>query len=263
MTSLAENAARKARPTEADTPAEPDQQPAPEQPAATDAEPLPDIEVEVPEGGPEQVPVHVAWSRVMGEVRRISKSEEYNAAGTRYNFRGIDRTVNAFGPVVRKHGVLVLPVGVETSYRDFVNSNKKIQRECTVTVTWMVIGPMGDVLPSTLQSAGEALDSSDKGTAKAQSVALRVLLLTAAMVPTGDADPDASHVERGEAVVRPAVSYVEEICNPKTSVQRLLQIKYELTQSRQLGALVTNETGDEEAIGALVNRIGRERQGGA
>ena len=258
MTSLAENAARKARPPADAVPAEPSQEAA--YAVAQAAEPLPDIEVEVPEGGPEQVPVHVAWSRVMGDIRKISKSEEYNAAGTRYNFRGVDRTVNAFAPVLRAHGVLVLPVGVDASYRDFTNSNKKVQRECTVTVTWMVVGPCGDVLPATLQSAGEALDSSDKGTAKAQSVALRVLLLTAAMVPTGDPDPDASNVERGEAHIRPAVSYVEEICSPKTSVGRLRQIRYELGQTRQLGALVTNEVGDEDAIGALVDRIGKERK---
>lgn len=257
MTTLQDRAAKLARPDGTEPPAalEPISS-APAQPY----EPLPDIELDVPEGGPESVPVHVAWSRVMGDIRHISKTEEYNAAGTRYNFRGVDRTVNAFAPVLRRHGVLVLPVQVDASYRDFKNNNNKIQRECTATVTWMIIGPAGDTFPSTLQSAGEALDSADKGTAKAQSVALRVLLLTAAMVPTGDPDPDSQYIERGEATVRPAASYVEEVAEPRTSKARLLQIHHELKQTGQLGTLVTNEVGDDEQIGTMVVRIGKERR---
>lgn len=256
---LHERAAQMARPN-GEKPQPPAPAPVPD--VAPQAEPLPDIDIEVPDGGPENVPVHVAWSRVMGDIRKISKNETYNAAGTRYNFRGVDRTVNAFAPVLRRHGVLVLPVQVDASYRDFKNSNNKIQRECTVTVTWMVVGPAGDTLPSTLQSAGEALDSSDKGTAKAQSVALRVLLLTAAMVPTGDPDPDSQYIERGEAAVRSAASYVEEICDPRTSPGRLRQIHFELKQAGQLGRMVTNEVGDDEAIGQMVVRIGKERMAG-
>src|SRR5689334_415515 len=84
------------------------------------AEPLPDIDIDGPgPDGPDQVPAVVAWSRVMDDIRGISKNELYNAAGTRYNFRGVDRTVNAFAPVLRRHGVLVIPTAVQASYRDF------------------------------------------------------------------------------------------------------------------------------------------------
>ncbi|MEV0993460.1 ERF family protein [Nonomuraea sp. NPDC050202] len=255
--SLADKAAALARPDQAGQPTEETaERPAP----AAPPEELPDVEVEEREGGPEQVPVHVAWTRVMADVRKISKRDKYDGRDTKYWFRGVDRTVNTFGPVVRAHGVLVLPVHVEAAHRDTKTAKGTPMRECTVTVTWMVVGPMGDTLPSTLQSAGEALDTSDKGTAKAQSVALRVLLLTAAMVPTGDPDPDAVHVERGEAPVRKAADYVEEIHDPRTSIPRLKQIKYEITQSRQGGVLVTNEVGEDEPILNMINRIGRERE---
>lgn len=257
MSVLAENAARMARPSEQPAPG----QPVPAGPAAV-VEPVHD-EPDMPTADADDVPVHVAWARVMTGVREIRKSEKYSAAGTNYNFRGVDTVVNAFAPVLRKHGVLVLPVQVDASYRDFKNNNNKIQRECTVTVTWMVMGPRGDTLPSTLQSAGEALDSADKGTAKAQSVALRVLLLTAAMVPTDSPDPDSQYVERGEAAVRPAGSYVEEITDSRTSPGRLRQIHFELKSTGQLGAMVMNETGGDERIGDMVVRIGKERTGGS
>lgn len=225
------------------------------------AEPLPDIDIEGPgPEGPEQISAVAAWSRVMDDIRSISKNELYNAAGTRYNFRGVDRTVNAFAPVLRRHGVLVIPTDVQASYRDFTNSNKKIQRECTVIVTWTIYGPRGDSF--TAKSAGEALDSADKGTAKAQSVALRVLLLTAGMVPTGDPDPDSVHIDRGEAQVRSAEEYRDDILNPNTSPQRLSTIRDELEGLRMLNSRVQNENNELETLDSIGGRMYMARTGG-
>lgn len=236
----------------------------PNSPGSTGADlTIPDLgEYEPGDGDPDMVPVHIAWLRVRRDVRGIAKREQYNAAGTRYNFRGVDTVVNTFGPVTLKHGVSVLPVKVEAEYRDTTTSKGNKMRECTVCVSWMVIGPKGDTFPALLQSQGEALDSADKGTAKAQSVALRVLLLNGGLTPTHDQDPDAVYIERGEAPVRPAVSYLDEIVNPMTSVGRLRQIHQELQSARQANSLVTNEVGEQESIGAMVVRIGKERAAG-
>jgi hypothetical protein len=212
--------------------------------------------------GPEQVPVHVAWSRVMGTVRGVSKDGWYgkpNTSGS-YQFRGVDAALNAFGPACRLHGVLVLPVHTEAAYRDVKTSTGKNSRECTVSVTYKIIGPAGDFIE--VQSVGESMDSADKGTAKALSTALRSLLFLGGLVPTGDADPDSVNVERGEAPVRQAASYLDEVCDPQTSAGRLRQIHHELRTTRQLGSLVTNEVGEEEAIGDMVVRIGKERAAG-
>ena len=237
----------------------------PERPAgpAPDAPPdtthlLPEVDIpEPPDGGPEQVPAHVAWSRVMGTVRSIGKSNTFRGGNTTYQFRGVDDAVNVFGPACRLHGVLVLPVKVEASYRDTKTTAGKNARECTVVVTYYIYGPKGDFLPA--QAAGESLDSGDKGSAKAQSVALRTLLLHGGLVPTNDPDPDSQNVERGEALVRPPASYRDEIVHPATTRQRMAQIHHEIRQFRMVGALVTNDVGDEEPLGALLDRIGRER----
>jgi hypothetical protein len=242
--------------------AEAHDRPSDEAPPGDDFTPAPDpmAGYEPGEGDPEMIPVHLAWLRVRKEVRAIAKGEEYKGGTTRFNFRGVDTVVNTFGPVTLKHGVNVLPTRVDAEYRDTTTSKGNKMRECTVRVSWLIVGPKGDTLA--LQTQGEALDSADKGTAKAQSVALRVLLLTGGLTPTHDKDPDASHVERGEAPIRPAVTYLDEICNPNTSAGRLRQIHHELGSTRQLGALVTNEVGEEEQIGAMVVRIGKERAAG-
>lgn len=255
MTTIAERAAAAAGRT--DTAA--DQAPAPTYTPA----PLQDPGIPEPgPDGPEQVPVWVAWSRVMGEVRGINKGDWYGRPGERgsYQFRGVDSALNSFGPACRLHGVLVLPVHVETAYRDVKTSGGKPSRECTATVTYRIIGPTGDSIE--VQSAGESMDSADKGTAKALSTALRSLLFLGGLVPTNDTDPDATNVERGEAPVRTAVQYLDEITHPQTSAGRLRQIHYELKQSGQLGVLLTNEVGDEERAGDMIVRIGKERAAG-
>lgn len=218
---------------------------------------LPDLGIPEPdEGGPEQVPVHVAWLRVRRDVGAVRKDDVFTG-GTRYNFRGIDRVLNAFGPATLRHGVNVLPVKVETSYRDTRSSNDKPTRECTVLVTYRIYGPTGDFFE--VQSAGESLDVGDKGTPKALSTALRSLLLLGGLIPSTDPDPELSTIERGEAPVRSPASYAEEILSPSTSPGRMQQISQELAAHRQGNALVMNELGQEEPVRAMCIRIGNQR----
>jgi hypothetical protein len=258
MTTLAERAAAAAG--RADTTPAPAEEHALAEPinAAPAVDPM--VDYEPGEGDPDMVPVHLAWLRVRKDVRAIAKGEVYNGGTTRFNFRGVDTVVNTFGPVTLRHGVNVLPVQVDATYRDTTTSKGNKMRECTARVSWLIVGPKGDTL--SLQTQGEALDSADKGTAKAQSVALRVLLLTGGLTPTHDADPDASHVERGEAPPRTAASYRDEILQPGTSRARLAQINYEIKQVGVFETKVVNEVGDEEQLGAFLFRIGQERIAG-
>jgi len=223
--------------------------------------PDPMADYEPGDDDPDMVPVHIAWLRVRREIRAIGKGEEYNERGTRYNFRGTDTVVQYFGPVTLKHGVNVLPVRTETSYGTKQTKSGGTMRECSVTVTWHIMGPTGDVLE--LQTAGEALDTSDKSTTKAQTVALRNLLLNGGLIPTGDRDPDTDRIERGiEAPARSAESYRDELLDPKTSPGRIQQIGYEVSNARMLGSRVQNETGEWETLGDLGRRIHGERTGG-
>lgn len=223
--------------------------------------PDPMADYEPGDDDPEMVPVHIAWLRVRREIRAIAKGAEYNERGTRYNYRAADTVVQYFGPVTLRHGVNVLSHRVETTYGSKQTKSGSTMRECSVTVTYHITGPKGDVL--VVQSAGEALDTSDKSTTKAQTVALRNLLLNNGLIPTNDRDPDADRIERGiEAPQRSAESYRDELLDPKTSPGRIQQIGYEVSNARMLGARVQNETGEWEKLGDLGRRIHGERTGG-
>ncbi|MFG2900932.1 ERF family protein [Streptomyces zaomyceticus] len=210
---------------------------------------------------PEMIPVHLAWIRVRKEIRAIGKDGDYNERGTRYKYRAADTVVQYFGPITIKHGVNVIPFKTEATYGSKQTKSGSTMRECSVVITWHIVGPKGDVIVA--QTAGEALDTSDKSTTKAQTVALRNLLLNGGLIPTNDRDPDADRIERGiEAPARSADSYRDEILDPKTSQGRLQQIGYELGNLRMLGQKVVNETGEQETLDSLGRRIYAERTGG-
>jgi len=206
------------------------------------------------------VPVHVAWARVMADVQSVGKADRRDDPGGHYNFRGVDRIVNAVGPALRRHGVLLLPIQVyDIEYREARTAKGTPMQDCTLKVRWMVVGPEGDTLPSPLESAGQATDTQDKATSKATSVAQRVLFLTALHIPTQDPDVDRGH-ERGERPGPTPNEYRDEIADPRTSLGRLRQIRTELRQHQMGGAVVVNEVGDDEPVLAMCERIGLQRR---
>lgn len=141
----------------------------------------------------EQVTVHQALSKVMGDVQAVKKDSKNQAQ--RFNFRGIDAVMNAVGPALRKHGVTILPEDVEVHRSNGTTASGKQTAEVVVKVAYRVYGPAGDSIHGKV--AAEAMDFGDKATAKAMSVAYRTFLLQALTIPTDEPDPDGESYERG------------------------------------------------------------------
>lgn len=134
-----------------------------------------------------------AFAAVQGEIVAVGK--EGTNTQQNYNFRGIDGVVNAAGPALRKHGVVITPNLQKVTYRDIeVGKNRTLMREVTVEVEYVVRGPAGDTFSGVVP--GESMDSGDKGTAKAMSVAYRIFLLQGLTIPTMEPDPDEHSYER-------------------------------------------------------------------
>jgi hypothetical protein len=132
-----------------------------------------------------------ALANVMAEVQAVGKKDRNDHQ--KFMFRGIDAVVNAVGPALRKHGVVVVPLLEDVSYETVSTSTGKASSACRVTVTYRF--HHGD---SSLDCrvAAEAWDNGDKAAPKAMSVAFRTALLQALALPTDEPDPDASTYER-------------------------------------------------------------------
>ena len=141
----------------------------------------------------ETLNVQQAWAAVMAEVQGLGKHQRTDS-GNRFNFRGVDDVMNAVGPVLRKHGVAVVPTAVTHHPEDVTTTKGARMRNVTVLVTYAIHGPAGDSMPGA--AAGEAADSGDKATPKAMSVAFRTFLLQSLCLPTDEPDPDREQYER-------------------------------------------------------------------
>lgn len=148
-----------------------------------------------------------ALAAVMEEVGGVSKKERNNAQG--FNFRGIDAVVNAVSPALRKNQVVVFPELISAEYETVtVGAKQTLMGHARVVVKYTFCALDGSNIAATV--AAESMDSGDKATAKAMSVAFRTALLQALCLPTDETDPDATSYERSEkpapvhAVVTPA-----------------------------------------------------------
>lgn len=144
-------------------------------------------------------PIQVLLNKVMKEVQPVAKTDRNVAQN--FNFRGIDSVVNAVSPALKKHGVIVTPNVIKYDYSTVeVGIKRTSMGHVRLTVEYVFTGPMGDCLTTCVVS--EAMDSGDKATAKAMSVAFRIALLQALALPTDEPDPDHDTYERS-AVVQP------------------------------------------------------------
>lgn len=144
---------------------------------------------------PETTPkIYAALAAVMAEVDHVAKRDLNSHQN--FHFRGIDAVVNAVGPALRKHKVIVVPDVESVSYMPVTTSTNKPANACRVVVSYIFIAVDGSTVA--VKVAGEAWDHGDKATPKAMSVAFRTALLQALALPTDDPDPDA-HSYQGQA----------------------------------------------------------------
>lgn len=153
----------------------------------------------------EHASIVTCLSTAMEIVRAVGKDGQNHQQN--YSFRGIDSVVNAVSPALRQVGVVVIPELRNVEYEAVEVGNKRsLMQSCKVVVAFTFHGPAGDSL--TAVAPGEAMDSGDKATAKAMSVAFRIALLQALCIPTTDPDPDEHSYERSprQVMVPPAAA---------------------------------------------------------
>ena len=85
-----------------------------------------------------------ALSSVMADIGGVGKDGENKQQN--YKFRGVDAVVNAVGPALRKHGVIMVPhagIPIEEKYQSKQGAN---MTRVVLPVTFDFIGPAGDTI---------------------------------------------------------------------------------------------------------------------
>lgn len=132
----------------------------------------------------------------IGAIGKSSVNKQQN-----YSFRGIDAVYNALNPVMSELGLFVCPeiLDHKREERETVseyngNTKKSILKYSILTIKYTVYAPDGSNISCVV--VGEGMDSGDKASNKAMSVALKYAMFQLFMIPTEEMiDPDLeSHV---------------------------------------------------------------------
>jgi hypothetical protein len=123
--------------------------------------------------------------------RGIAKGRK-NTQGAGFNFRGIDDILNALGPLMPQHGLTVIPRMVEREISERQSKSGGVLFFVTVKADFDFVA-VSDGSKITATTFGEAMDSSDKATTKAMSVAWKSAAILTFQIPVqGENDADAT-----------------------------------------------------------------------
>ena len=150
--------------------------------------------------------IYTALTAINTDMKAIGKNHHADlGTGGKYKFRGIDDMYNELHELFVKHEVVILPrvenvsLEVQEKVKEWNgNVTKSLQYSTVVEMTFVFMTTDGSSVEA--RGVGHALDSSDKGTNKAQSSALKYCLMQMFLIPTED-DKD---VENANNEVAPA-----------------------------------------------------------
>lgn len=150
--------------------------------------------------------VYQKIAAVMAEMSKagIGKFRRNQQQG--YNFRGIDDVYNALSPILSAQRLVVLPRVVSRNQVERQTAKGGALFYTTVIVEFDFVSA-DDGSKHTVTTVGEAMDSGDKSSNKAQSAAMKYALLQTFTIPTeGDNDADATTHEVGQQRADPLES---------------------------------------------------------
>lgn len=192
---------------------------------------------------------------VMHDLRSVAKRDRNEQQ--RFIFRGIDAVVNAVGPILRKHRVLVIPEVEQADYAMVKTSTGKDQMSCRLVVRYTFHAPDGSSLATRV--ASEASDSGDKATPKAMAVAFRTALLQALALPTDDPDPDAPKAPRNRAEGPPKDTPKEAETRAMSRPPRKDKTPREKQEGKMFALFTeTKHTEKADMLGFIARVVGRD-----
>ena len=131
--------------------------------------------------------VYQSICNAMADIEPIAKGRRNKDQG--FQFRGIDEVMNELQPVLKKHGLFVVPKVANVIRQEKPTKLGGILLYSIVTMEYTMYAADGTFV--TGATVGEGMDSGDKASNKAMAVALKYFLLQTFCIPTEDEkDPD-------------------------------------------------------------------------
>lgn len=176
----------------------------------------------------------------VGAIGKDSVNEQQ-----KYKFRGIDAVYNALNPVMSELGLFICPEILDhrreerKSVKTYNNQQTEtVLKYSILTIKYTIYAPDGSNISCTV--IGEGMDSGDKASNKAMSVALKYAMFQLLMIPTEemiDSDKESHEVTSG-AIKPEAPKQVEQ---QRISKPAKVETAQTLPQENPVVAYLANE----------------------
>jgi hypothetical protein len=125
--------------------------------------------------------------KAMEDIGAIGKDSVNKQQGFKY--RGIDAVMNAMNPVMRKYGLFLTPEVLDHKREERQTSSGGRLIYSILTMRYTMYAPDGSSVSAVV--IGEGMDSGDKASNKAMSVAMKYAMFQLFCIPTEEmVDPD-------------------------------------------------------------------------
>ena len=159
-------------------------------------------------------------SAVMGEIGAVGKDSKNQQQG--FMFRGIDAVMNAISPALIKHHLFIVPEILEQTREERTNSKGTLLIYSICKVKYTFFAADGSSISAVV--IGEGMDTGDKATNKAMSIAFKYACFQVFCIPTEEmVDPDAECHEVKAKVEKPKEE--NKLSGKKASAKQIELIK--------------------------------------
>lgn len=164
-------------------------------------------------------------SAVMGEIGAVGKDSKNQQQG--FMFRGIDAVMNAISPALIKHHLFIVPEILEQTREERTNSKGTLLIYSICKVKYTFFAEDGSNISAVV--IGEGMDTGDKATNKAMSIAFKYACFQVFCIPTEEmVDPDAECHEvkpKGKAEKKEEPKAENKLSGKKASAKQIELIK--------------------------------------
>ena len=169
------------------------------------------------------------------EVEAVKKTDKNAQQG--FMYRGIDSVMNELHSLFAKHGVVIISESIDRNVSERATKSGGVLFYVTEKMKFSFYAEDGSSVSSIID--GEAMDSGDKATNKAMSIALKYCLLQMFLIPTvEDKDPDDKTPP--ELKPKPAISE-KQFETLKTRILADKAKKQELMANAEKAFQITND----------------------
>ena len=143
--------------------------------------------------------IYTAISAIMDECPAIAKKQKNSQQG--FMYRGVDVVMNVLQPLMSKHKVFAVPEVLECERSERTTKSGSSLLYTVLKVKYTFYAEDGSSVCAVVQ--GEGMDSADKSSNKAMSVAFKYACFQVFCIPTEEMkDPDAETSPTSAAVLQ-------------------------------------------------------------